>query len=368
MKIHANARTCPHCRSLIVSQVLDEKRSPTQVAAAFRVSTATVHKWLRRFQQKGPAGLIDESSAAHTRPRRQLQPGMELHDAVMKVLHTPPSDYGYNRTSWRMGDIKAVLDGQGNVATLNNIRTTIRSAGVRWRQARVALTSRDPDYRVKLDAIKMKLANLQKCEAFFSIDELGPVAVKMRAGRALQLPGQIRTVPQWQKSRGAFIVTAALELASNQITWFFSERKNSEEVIRLIDQLREGYRSFAKLYLSWDAAPWHSSARLNEYLKSLNESAGKEGLPQLEVLALPTSAQFLNVIESVFSGLSRAVLHNSDYASLEDAKVAVARYLDDRNESYKKSPKPAGRKIWRMERVPSAFSEVNNCKDPRWMG
>ena len=133
-----------------------------------------------------------------------------------------------------MRDLKAVLDGEGTVASLNNIRFSIKSAGIRWRQARIALTSKDPDYRAKLEAIKTVLSGLSADEAFFSIDELGPVAVKkMRAGRSMQFPGQIRTVPQWQKSRGSFILTAALDLAKNQVIYFFSERKNTDETIRL---------------------------------------------------------------------------------------------------------------------------------------
>jgi len=183
----------------------------------------------------------------------------------------------------------------------------------------VALTSKDPDYRAKLDAIKATLANLGADEAFFSIDELGPVAVKMRGGRSLQLPRQIRTVPR-------------------------------------------------KLYLSWDSAPWHRSARLNERLTLLNDRARNDRRPRLEVLPLPTSAQFLNVIESVFRWMARAVLHNSDYATLEDAPAAVSRYVEDRNEAFRREPRRAGRMIWGMERVPAGFSEANNCEDSRWLG
>lgn len=367
MKLHAGARTCPDCRLLIVSKVLEDMQSPSRVARDFRVTTQTVHKWIRRYRKEGTAGLEDKSSAPHTVPRRQIQPGEDLHDAVMKLLHTPPSDHGYNRTTWRMRDIKAVLDQQGAVATLNNIRIEIKSAGLRWRQARIALTSKDPDYRAKLDAIKNVLANLSTEEAFFSIDELGPVAVKMRAGRSLQFPGQVRTVPQWQKSRGAFILTAALDLSKNQMIFFFSEHKNTDEMIRLVDQLRDRYTGYRKLYLSWDSAPWHSSARLQEHLLLMNERASQDQRPRLEILPLPTSAQFLNVIESVFSGMARAILHNSDYATLEDAQAAVTGYFQERNEAFRKDPRRAGRSIWGKERVSSSFSETNNCKDPRWM-
>ena len=368
MSLHANARTCPHCRLLIVESVLRDSKTANEVALQFKVSSRTVHKWIGRYRQAGTKGLLDKTSAPHSVPRRQMQPGKALHDEVMTLLHTPPSSHGFNRTTWRMQDIKATLDRQGTIATLNNIRAEIANAGLRWKQARIALTSKDPEYRAKLDAIKAVLASLSSDEAFFSIDELGPVAVKMRGGRSLQPQGQVSTVPQWQKSRGAFILTAALDLAKNQVTFFFSERKSTEEIILLVDRLREDYAFYRKLFLSWDSAPWHSSARLRQHVQALNDRAEFDRRPTFEVLPLPTSAQFLNVIESVFSGMARAILHNSDYTTLEDCKAAVTRYFADRNDAFIKDPKRAGKSIWGKERVSSAFSEANNCKDPKWMG
>ena len=82
------------------------------------------------------------------------------------------------------------------------------------------LTSRDPDYTEKLGRIRSILSGLGPDEAFFSIDEFGPFAVKMKPGRALSAPGEQRVVPQWQKSRGRMIMTAALELSGNQVTQF----------------------------------------------------------------------------------------------------------------------------------------------------
>ncbi len=167
LKLHANARTCPHCRSLIVMRVLEDRQSPSKVATDFRVSHRTVHKWIRRYKAEGMSGLKDKTSAPHTVPRKLVQPGKELTDAVMALLHAPPSQSGFNRTTWRMGDLRNVLAERGIATTLNSIRTVIRRAGVRWSQARISLTSTDPDYRKKLDAIKSVLANLGTDDAFF---------------------------------------------------------------------------------------------------------------------------------------------------------------------------------------------------------
>jgi transposase InsO family protein len=66
---HANARTNLFARRLMVQRVA-AGQSPPQVAEQLGVSPATVHKWLRRFEQGGDAALADRSSRPHRMPNR----------------------------------------------------------------------------------------------------------------------------------------------------------------------------------------------------------------------------------------------------------------------------------------------------------
>src|SRR5215208_2662448 len=138
----------------------------------------------------------------------------------------------------------------------------------------------------------------------------------MQPGRALTAPGEQRVIPQWQKSRGCMIITAALELSSNQVTHFYSTKKNTAEMIRTMEVLVEQYHDRRKIYLSWDAASWHISKRLGRRIEENNAAALSNGGPTVETAPLPSGAQFLNVIESVFSGLARSIIHNSDYKTM----------------------------------------------------
>jgi len=217
-----------------------------------------------------------------------------------------------------------------------------------------------------VDTLKSTLEGLSDGELFFSIDEFGPFAVKTRGGRSLQPTGTVRTVLQWQRSRGSVIVTAALELSTNQVTHFFSNKKNTEETTRLIELLRRNHRGATRIFISWDAAPWHSSKTLLERVQFLNEWATYEQAPEIVLIPLPSGAQFLNVIESVFSGMARAVIHNSDYANVHEAEKAISQYFKERNDYFVVNPRRAGKTIWQKERAPSKFSENNNCKDQRY--
>jgi len=287
----------------------DRNRSMTVLASRSGISNGTVcaflgidkktyRKYLRTFENGTHAGFF----ARQTRSTRKYDKEV-IKQAVFGLLHEPPSNYGINRTTWIMPDLSRVLREKGRPACPEVIRKITKEAGYRWRKARVVLTSSDPDYTEKLSRIRSILAGLGPDEAFFSIDEFGPFAIKMKPGRMLDPPGKHRVVPQWQKSKGCLIMTAALELLSNQVTHFYSTAKNTAEMLRMMDLLLERYRDRRRIYLSWDAASWHISKELRQRIDEHNAAAAIDNRPLVETAPLPAGAQFLNVIESVFSGM-----------------------------------------------------------------
>jgi transposase len=329
------------------------------ICKILRLSPVTYRRSLRIFEEGGAAALF----ARRINPHRKFD-NEEVKKALFRVLHQPPSNFGINRTSWTMAELSRVLKEKGQAACEDVIRQIIKTAGYRWRKARVVLTSNDPEFSKKLDRIRSILSELKDDEAFFSIDEYGPFAIKAQPGRALVGPGEQRVVQQWQKSRGCLILTAAIELSTNQVSHFYSMKKNTAEMVRMMELLTSQYRDRRKVYLSWDGASWHISKELFKRIEEHNAAVGTGG-PIVETAPLPSRAQFLNVIESIFSGMARAIIHNSDYKSVEEAKAAIDRYFEERNAHFKQYPKRAGGKIWRKEREPAEFSESNNCKDPR---
>jgi transposase len=323
------------------------------------VSPATYRRCLRVFEEGGAAALFAPRINVHRKFDNEA-----VKKALFGVLHQPPKNFGINRTTWKLADLSRILKEAGQPAGEDVIRKIIKMAGFRWRKARIVLTSNDPEFSEKLDRIRSILSELKADEAFFSIDEYGPFAVKAQPGRVLVGPGEQRHVQQWQKSKGCLIITAALELSSNQVTHFYSAKKNTGEMIRLMEALIAQYSNRTRLFLSWDAASWHISKELFERIEAHNAAVGNSA-PIVETAPLPARAQFLNVIESIFSGMARAIIHNSDYQSIEAAKAAVDLYFAERNRHFQQHPRRAGGKIWRKERVPAEFSESNNCKDPR---
>jgi transposase len=215
----------------------------------FSTSRATVRRDWRKFNDMGAEGFF------RTHPRRVPKAEDEtIKAAVFSVIHSPPSEHNINRTSWKFEDIRRCLSQQGIHVSKNLISKIIRRAGYKWRKAKTVLTSNDPKYREKLDRIKSILSTLGENDRFCSIDEFGPFAVKIKGGKRLVGPNEYPQVPQFQKSKGWLIVTAALELSQNQVTHFYSKAKNTTEMIKLLEVLLERYRGCDRLYFSWDAA------------------------------------------------------------------------------------------------------------------
>jgi transposase InsO family protein len=88
MKLHANARTCPNSRALIVERVLVRGWSLAAAAAAAGVSERTAGKWVARFRVEGRAGLLDRSSAPHRRPRRTPPERVAAIEALRRLRLT----------------------------------------------------------------------------------------------------------------------------------------------------------------------------------------------------------------------------------------------------------------------------------------
>ena len=68
MDVHQNARLTYACRVLLVKRI-QAGRAKAQVARELGISSKTVDKWLRRFQERGVEGLRDLSSRPHRSPQ-----------------------------------------------------------------------------------------------------------------------------------------------------------------------------------------------------------------------------------------------------------------------------------------------------------
>ncbi len=88
MKLHGNARTCPHTRRLIVRRVEEERWTLAAAAEAAGVSVRTVSKWLACYRAEGEDGLLDRSSAPRSIPHRTSEERVQAIAALRRLRMT----------------------------------------------------------------------------------------------------------------------------------------------------------------------------------------------------------------------------------------------------------------------------------------
>jgi transposase InsO family protein len=69
MRLHANARTCPKSRLLLVERV-EAGWSVLEAAEAAGITDRSARRWLARWRAEGEPGLLDRSSAPHRIPHK----------------------------------------------------------------------------------------------------------------------------------------------------------------------------------------------------------------------------------------------------------------------------------------------------------
>lgn len=329
------------------------------VAEKVECTYSTLLKWLRIYEEKGLDGLSRSGFERPVSVEREEEIKAKM-DNLVHLVQQSPQLYGIDRASWKIADLAEVFTREYKQSmTIGTVSTYLKKRGIRYKRSREVISSPDPLFKEKYAAVQHILENLTEKQKFFSVDEYGPCSVRPKDGRMLTLPGEQPTFKGVKKGKGWFICTCALELSTNQVTHFYSLTKDTEEMIKLIHVLMAQYPDQEKLFISWDAASWHASKKLNEYLKKIN---GDPTTPIIVLAPLPARAPYLNVIESVFSGMSKSVIRNSDYASPADCKAAIDRYFAKRNRHFLENPQRAGNKIWGKERVEPAFNKGNICK------
>ena len=101
--VHGNARLTVRARFEMVQHVFGGWPQ-AEVARLFRVSRATVSKWVRRYRQEGPAGLHDRSSRPLRNPHATPTP---LVDAIIQARRDRA--WGPHRIAWLLGMARSTV-------------------------------------------------------------------------------------------------------------------------------------------------------------------------------------------------------------------------------------------------------------------
>jgi len=318
-----------------------------EICAKIERSQSTVLRWVRAFNDRGIEGL-----KRRNRDRANSDRILEVKKRrIFEILHARPESLGVNRSNWTRESLaKTYKKRHGEAISTTTVGRLIKLAGYRLKTARRVLTSADPNYREKVELVLRTLQSLNPNELFFFVDELGPLRVRRYGGRCYVPKTVLPTYTDGHTYKGSITLIGALSATTNQMTWFYGKSKDTRAMIDLSEILFNQHFDKSRLYITWDAASWHRSDALTSWLDVFNAQTRElGGGPVIEFVPLPSRSQFLDVIESAFSAMKRAVIHHSDYSSECEMKSAISIHYAERNEHFQHNPKRAGKKIWEID-------------------
>lgn len=122
-----------------------EGRRYAYICEALSVSKEAVRLWLRSYEANGVAGLADQP-----RPPRARTKSKQIEEVVEEIIHRPPSEFGFDRSTWSLESIcEYVLSSRGVRVGLQTVWEVISEQGYRWRRAKHSVISPDPEYQAK---------------------------------------------------------------------------------------------------------------------------------------------------------------------------------------------------------------------------
>jgi len=121
------------------AQVVIFYRSGINLEAIMRVlilSRNAVKRYILSFEVGGADGLLKRRHwKCGTKPENP-----KLREVVLSIIHSPPSRFGFNRTSWTIKLMKDALQLKGYLIGKNNVSRIVRAEGYGFWKAKVCLT------------------------------------------------------------------------------------------------------------------------------------------------------------------------------------------------------------------------------------
>jgi len=132
-------------RAQIVRHAAEDGLSAPEVAAKMGLCGATVRFWLKRFNERGVAGLEEDM-----RSGRPPTYSAEERSAVITAALSRPAEAGLPFASWTLDRLVAHLGERGIGMRRSRVSEVLLAEGLKWRQEETWFGARvDPDFERK---------------------------------------------------------------------------------------------------------------------------------------------------------------------------------------------------------------------------
>lgn len=298
-------------RALIV--FLSAQRLPVlEVAHRAGVSRPAVWRWQQRYGEEGLDGLLRDKTRPPGKP--PLPPA-----TIARVLSLTCSEPPGAATHWTG---RAMARAVG--VSLRTVQRIWQAHRLQPHRIRTFKRSNDPAFAEKVEAIVGLYMSPPAHAVVLSIDEKSQIQALDRTQPGLPLKrGKAGTMTHDYKRHGTTTLFAALNVLEGTVLARCMQRHRHQEFIRFLNAVEASVPVGKIIHAIADNYAAHKHPKVRAWLARH---------PRWVFHFTPTSASWLNAVETFFSALTRRRLKRGVFRSITDLQTAIHRYIAEHND------------------------------------
>ena len=280
-----------------------------RIAAELGLNLMTVLLWRRRFEAARLAGLADAPRPG----RAPLYERAQRDHVIARTLSEPPPGI----THWSTRRLAREV---GMSST--TVWRIWRSAGLKPHRTETFKFSTDPALEAKVrDVVGLYLAPPERA-IVLSLDEKTQIQALDRTQPMLPLrPGQVERHTHDYTRHGTTSLFAALEVATGKVTQEARARHTGADFLAFLRRIERAYPDH-ELHVVLDNVSTHKTPAVREWL---------DAHPRVAFHFTPTSASWLNQVETWFGILSRQAIRRGSFGSVKELIASIETFTADWN-------------------------------------
>jgi len=294
------------------------RMSAQQIAALVDSDQTHVRKVIHAFNERGFGSLDPEPRGG--RPRRITD---EQRAQIITVAGARPDTLGVPATRWSLVRLARYLAEQQIVeVSPAHLGRILKAAGLSFQRTRTWKASPDPDYEAKAARVLALYAKKPDDGVVVSFDQMGPISLRPMAGAGWaprKRPERQRAT--FNRRHGVRYVMGAFDVHADRLRVRLRPRRRGSDNLAFLRQIRGCYPKRLRIYWIQDNLSANWTPDIRAFADANN----------IELVATPTYASYLNRIECHFLPISEFVVKNADYLNWDAFAHALARHVTYRN-------------------------------------
>ena len=266
---------------------------------------------------------------------------------ILSLACSKPLDHGYPYELWTQRllaehiRMQCAKNGFPELSKISRgtISKILRASNVKPHKISSYLAPIDPEFEPKSAVVLHTYKQVELLQQIskegkpldmmiISYDEKpGIQAIGNKYPDLMPVPGEYVTVSRDHEyvRHGTISLLAGIDLLTGIVHYKIFDKHRSIEFIEFLKSLDSAYPKHIKIVIILDNVRVHTSKKTLEYLKTVPQ--------RFHFVFTPKHASWLNIIESLFSKMTRSMLRGIRVSSKEELKERLSQYFEDMNKT-----------------------------------